>query len=150
MDGSEVVVRETVSGHGGYASQTSVHTPPPPRPQPQPQPQPQSERVPRGRPNVPEYAQRRPQNPEERERFVLLAARDHGGLLTPAELATATQLSLREAKEALDDLQRQGVADCEVNPDNSAICYVFPDLQPAQRMRQPRQSGSIEDELDAR
>jgi TM2 domain-containing membrane protein YozV len=100
----------------------------------------------------PEYGRRRPQSPDERDRFVLQAARDSGGLLTPSDLSMMTQLSLRESKAALDELHRQQVCELEVD-DAGLVRYVFPEFVPQddshRRMRGERADSDVWEDLDA-
>ena len=74
-----------------------------------------------------EYRLRRPRDAAERERFVLQAAHEHRGVLTPADLAMEGHFTLAEAKAALDDLTQQAV--CELEPTAQHLHrYVFPEF----------------------
>lgn len=100
----------------------------------------------------PEYRTRAPRSAEERERFVLQAARDNGGVLTPTDLALMTQISLRDARDALEALRDQLVCHIDIDVATGNEQYVFPDFLPE---RQPERLGEddvewLDDDLRAR
>lgn len=106
-----------------------------------------SGRRPRGR--QAEYASRRPRNAAERDRFVLQAAGDNAGMLSPPDLTLMSQFSLAEAREALDALHRQGVCEIEVD-DEGLTRYVFPDLRtPDSKARMSGQPLDADEDLHA-
>ncbi|MBI2298798.1 MAG: TM2 domain-containing protein [Armatimonadetes bacterium] len=81
--------------------------------------------------DMPDYRGRRPRDQAERERFVLMAAKDHAGMISASELSLATQLSLREARDALEELRKQMVCDLDVDVNTGIERYVFPEFRPA-------------------
>lgn len=97
-----------------------------------------------------DYKRRRPQNETERDRFVLQAAFDAGGVLSAPDLAMRAQFTLAEAKEALEALHRHGV--CEVEVDSETLVrYVFPDLKPsAQSARMSGDAQTLDEDLHVR
>ncbi len=58
----------------------------------------------------------------EREQLVLKLAEASGGRITIAQIASQTSLSVAEAKESLEELARQGVAEVLFD-DDGAIVY---------------------------
>ncbi len=99
-----------------------------------------------------EYATRKPRSQEERERFVLQAAADRDGVLTPSELALVTQMNIREAKQALDELHTVGACSMEVDDETGLLTYTFSELMPREQPRQSRLTGRstqrLEEELN--
>ena len=61
------------------------------------------------------------------ETVILRAARAHGGVVTPAEVAVDGDYSLDESKACLDDLVSRGHAEMRVRRSGGMV-YVFPDL----------------------
>lgn len=61
------------------------------------------------------------------ETIILRAAKEHGGLVTPTEVAVDGDYSLDESKACLDDLVSRGHAELRVRR-SGGIVYVFPDL----------------------
>ncbi|WP_375755803.1 hypothetical protein [Corallococcus exercitus] len=68
------------------------------------------------------------------ERVVLTCAKEHGGRVTIAEVAAATQLSFTEAKEVLEELARAGACTVDVT-ENGAFIYEFSGLMPREPAR---------------
>ncbi|MBN8229986.1 hypothetical protein JYK02_20950 [Corallococcus macrosporus] len=68
------------------------------------------------------------------ERAVLACAKEHGGRVTIAEVAAASQLSFTEAKEVLEGLSRAGACTVDVT-ENGAFIYEFSGLMPRQTAR---------------
>ena len=64
---------------------------------------------------------------EDREREILLIARQRSGKLTASELSMNSKLSLREAENILADFHRRGYA-LIGHADNGAIVYDFHEL----------------------
>ena len=109
--------------------------------------QPRADRRSRG--GAAEYAGRRPRNAAERDRFVLQAAGDNVGTLSPPELTLMTQFSLAEAREALDALHRQGVCEIEVD-DEGLTRYTFPDLRSTtSKTRMAGETLDVDEDLHA-
>lgn len=111
--------------------------------------------IPTGRPTnagTRDYQMRRPRDAQELERFVLQAARDSDGILTPTDLSLTTQLSLRESRDALEGLVNQDVCQLDVDINTGATRYVFPDfLTDAGRTRlSGDDSDPLTDDLHAR
>ena len=61
------------------------------------------------------------------ETVILRAARAHGGVITPTEIAVDGDYSLDESKACLDDLVSRGHAELRVRRSGGMV-YVFPDL----------------------
>ena len=61
------------------------------------------------------------------ETVILRAAKAHGGVVTPAEVAVDGDYSLDESKACLDDLVSRGHAELRVRRSGGMV-YVFPDL----------------------
>ena len=61
------------------------------------------------------------------ETVILRAAKAHGGVVTPAEVAVDGHYSLDESKACLDDLVSRGHAELRVRRSGGMV-YVFPDL----------------------
>ncbi|RKH68484.1 hypothetical protein [Corallococcus aberystwythensis] len=68
------------------------------------------------------------------ERAVLACAKQHGGRVTIAEVAAASQLSFTEAKEVLEGLSRAGACTVDVT-ENGAFIYEFSGLMPRETAR---------------
>ena len=64
---------------------------------------------------------------ESIETVILRAAKAHGGMVTPAEVAVGGDYSLDDAKACLDDLVSRGHAELRVRRSGGMV-YVFPDL----------------------
>lgn len=64
---------------------------------------------------------------EDREREILVIARQRNGKLTASELAMNSKLSLREAENILADFHRRGYA-LIGHADNGAVVYDFHEL----------------------
>ena len=62
------------------------------------------------------------------ENTTLSLAEKYGGILSQAQLAKDTNLTLAQAKEILDNLTLQGIASAEVN-DNGYVEYHFNSLK---------------------
>ena len=66
-------------------------------------------------------------SPEERERTLLQLAKQNKGILTIAQVATESELTIKESKEQLESLSLAGV--CEVGFDEEgAVMYTFKGL----------------------
>ena len=61
------------------------------------------------------------------ETVILRAARAHGGVVTPTQVAVGGEYGLDESKACLDDLVSRGHAELRVRK-NGGMVYVFPDL----------------------
>jgi hypothetical protein len=61
------------------------------------------------------------------ETVILRAAKAHGGVVTPTEVAVDGDYSLDESKACLDDLVSRGHAELRVRRSGGMV-YVFPDL----------------------
>lgn len=61
------------------------------------------------------------------ETVILRAARAHGGVVTPTQVAVGGEYGLDESKACLDDLVTRGHAELRVRR-NGGMVYVFPDL----------------------
>ena len=64
---------------------------------------------------------------ESIETVILRAAKAHGGVVTPAQIAVGGDYSLDDAKACLDDLVSRGHAELRVRRSGGMV-YVFPDL----------------------
>ncbi len=62
------------------------------------------------------------------ETVILRAARTHGGMVTPTQIAVGGEYGLDESKACLDDLVARGHAELRVRKNGGGIVYVFPDL----------------------
>ena len=60
----------------------------------------------------------------DREKMLLNIIKQHGGKVTPAEIATSSDLSIVESQEALDELCRAGAGELEII-DGGKLVYVF-------------------------
>lgn len=60
----------------------------------------------------------------EREKILLKIIRDHGGKVTPAEIAAKSHLSIAESQEGLDALCAAGAGDMEILK-GGKLLYVF-------------------------
>jgi len=74
--------------------------------------------------------------PESLEHTTLAHAASLGGRITVAELALMGKVPVAAAKEALDALVRQGVADVLVNAEGATV-YDFPELMRAKARALP-------------
>lgn len=63
-------------------------------------------------------------NPESPEKTVLRVARKNAGLVTPGEVAIEGDMSVDEARKALDKLAKDGVAEIRVRS-SGVIVYYF-------------------------
>lgn len=61
------------------------------------------------------------------ETVILRAARAHGGVVTPTQVAVGGEYGLDESKACLDDLVTRGHAELRVRKSGGMV-YVFPDL----------------------
>lgn len=61
------------------------------------------------------------------ETVILRAARSHGGVVTPTQVAVGGEYGLDESKACLDDLVTRGHAELRVRTTGGMV-YVFPDL----------------------
>lgn len=61
------------------------------------------------------------------ETVILRAARAHGGVVTPTQVAVGGEYGLDESKACLDDLVSRGHAELRVRKSGGMV-YVFPDL----------------------
>ena len=61
------------------------------------------------------------------ETVILRAAKAHGGVVTPAEVAVDGDYSLDESKDCMDELVSKGHAELRVRKTGGMV-YVFPDL----------------------
>ena len=64
---------------------------------------------------------------------MLRSAKDNGGYTTPSEVALAGNVSIEEAKRALDYLVSQGFAEMKVSRAGT-IVYHFPDILGSQAL----------------
>lgn len=63
------------------------------------------------------------------EKQILLAAKENGGVVTPALVALKTELSIQEAEKALEEMAQRGYANMRVT-DSGRIEYEFPEFAP--------------------
>jgi hypothetical protein len=63
-------------------------------------------------------------NPEERERVLLKFIQSKGGMITPIEIASASSLSMDQAKKELDNFCVNSAAEMRIT-DSGEIVYVF-------------------------
>jgi predicted ArsR family transcriptional regulator len=63
-------------------------------------------------------------NPETPEKTILRLARKNAGLVTPGEVAIEGDMSVEEARKALDKLAKEGVAEIRVRS-SGVIVYYF-------------------------
>jgi hypothetical protein len=75
------------------------------------------------------------------EAEVLRLATKHGGKLTIVETVTDLAITPEEAKEALDELARRGLADFEVT-ESGVVVYAFHDVQ--RLSEKPHSKGILE------
>lgn len=80
---------------------------------------------------------------QEVERALLNIAYQHRGMLTAAQLALLTDLSIEESDVALRELQRRQVADLQLMPDGTTF-YAFPAFM------SPAQLKAMHHELESR
>ena len=64
---------------------------------------------------------------ESIEKQILRSAKSNNGLTTPSEVALASDVSIEEARKALDYLVSKGFAEMKVSK-TGAIAYHFPDI----------------------
>lgn len=64
---------------------------------------------------------------ESIEKQILRSAKDNNGFTTPSEVALASDVSIEEARQALDYLVSKGFADIKVSKAGT-IAYHFPDI----------------------
>jgi len=65
--------------------------------------------------------------PESVERIVLRTAKKNGGVVTPGEVAIEGDVSLEDARKALDKLAQGGNAEMRVRS-SGVVVYVFPEF----------------------
>ena len=68
-------------------------------------------------------------NAASAEKQILLAAKENGGVVTPALVALKTELSIQEAEKALEEMAQRGYANMRVT-DSGRIEYEFPEFAP--------------------
>lgn len=64
---------------------------------------------------------------ESIEKVILKSAKQNGGLTTPSEVALQSDVSIEEARKALDYLASKGFAEVRISKSGS-IAYYFPDI----------------------
>jgi predicted transcriptional regulator len=74
-------------------------------------------------------------SPRDIEKAVLACAKQHGGRVTIAEVATESDLSFTEAKEVLEELSRAGACTVDVT-EEGAFIYEFLGLLPREAKRE--------------
>ncbi|HEO66323.1 MAG TPA: TM2 domain-containing protein [Spirochaetes bacterium] len=81
----------------------------------------------------------KPLSPKEKDKIVLLIAKEYNGRLTPLEIAANSDLSIDESEEILKKWSSKGYADLKVS-DSGTIYYEFSGFLSADERNQANRS----------